>query len=81
MRKYVIIDKEEVSDINFAYVLENSEETLRYNVDGTKTFVKFEGDTPSFLEGKATLTNEEILAILNNPSNGWIQEVEEVEEE
>jgi hypothetical protein len=81
MRKYVIIDKEEVSDINFAYVLENSEETLRYNVDGTKTFVKFEGDTPSFLEGKATLANEEILAILNNPSNGWIQEVEEVEEE
>ena len=76
MRKYVIINKEEVSDINFAYVLENSEETLRYNVDGTKTFVKFEGDTPSFLEGKATLTNEEILAIHNNSSNGWSQEEE-----
>ena len=76
MRKYVIINKEEVSDINFAYVLENSEETLRYNVDGTKAFVKFEGDTPSFLEGKATLTNEEILAILNNSSNGWSQEEE-----
>ena len=76
MRKYVIINKEEVSDINFAYVLENSEETLRYNVDGTKTFVKFEGDTRSFLEGKATLTNEEILAILNNSSNGWSQEEE-----
>lgn len=77
MRKYVIIDKEEVESINFSYVLENSKDSLRYNIDGTKTFVKFEGDTPSFLEGKDTLTNEEILDILNNPSNGWVQEEEE----
>ncbi len=74
MRKYVIIDKEDVDDINFSYVLENGKDSLVYNIDGTKTFVKFIGDTPSFLEGKATLTNEEILTILNNPSNGWVEQ-------
>ena len=74
MRKYVIIDKEEVANINFSYVLESNKDSLRYNIDGTKTFVKFIGDTPSFLEGNATFTNEEILTILNDPSNGWVEQ-------
>jgi hypothetical protein len=74
MRKYVIIDKEDVENIQFSLVLENGKDSLRYNIDGTKTFVKFVGDTPSFLEGKTILTNEEILTIINNPSNGWVKE-------
>jgi hypothetical protein len=35
-----------------------------YNLAGTKTFVKFEGDTPSFLEGKTANTHSEMLEIL-----------------
>jgi len=63
-RNYVIIDASEVSSVDFSQVLETSAETLRYNVAGTKTFVKFEGDTPSFLEGKTSYTHSEMLEIL-----------------
>ena len=64
MKKYVIIEASEVSSIDFNDVLENSIETLVYNLDNTKTFVKFEGDTPSFLEGKTANTHSEMLEIL-----------------
>ena len=63
-RNYVIIDASEVTSVDFDQVLETSAETLRYNVAGTKTFVKFEGDTPSFLEGKTANTHTEMLEIL-----------------
>ena len=63
-RNYVIIDASEVSSVDFNQVLETSADTLRYNIAGTKTFVKFEGDTPSFLAGKTANTHSEILAIL-----------------
>lgn len=65
MRTYVIIDASEVSSVDFNQVLETSADTLRYNVAGTQTFVKFEGDTPSFLEGKTAYTHSEILTILS----------------
>jgi hypothetical protein len=64
MRNYVIIDASEVSSVDFDQVLETSAETLRFSVDGTKTFVKFEGETPSFLEGKTANTHSEMLEIL-----------------
>jgi len=63
-RNYVIIDSSEVSSVNFDQVLETSANTLRYNLAGTKTFVKFEGDTPSFLDGKTQYTHSEILTVL-----------------
>ena len=40
-RKYVIIDKDEVSSVDFSKVLETSADTLRYSLDGSKTFVKY----------------------------------------
>jgi hypothetical protein len=64
MRNYVIIDASEVSSVDFNQVLETSPSTLRYNLAGTQTFVKFEGDTPSFLEGKTALDHSEMLAVL-----------------
>jgi hypothetical protein len=63
-RNYVIIDASEVSSVDFDQVLETSADTLRYNIAGTKTFVKYEGDTPSFLEGKTAYTHSEMLEIL-----------------
>ena len=66
-RQYVIIDASEVSSVDFNKVLETSEDTLRFSIDGSKTFVKFEGDTPSFLVGKPKLTNSEIVEILSGP--------------
>lgn len=65
MRNYVIVDASEVSSVDFNQVLETSADTLRYNVAGTQTFVKYEGDKPSFLEGKTVNTHSEILTILS----------------
>jgi len=64
-RKYVIINSDEVSSVNFDQVDETSESTLRYSLDGSKTFVKFDTDaTPSFLDGKTQYSHSEILTIL-----------------
>lgn len=64
MRTYVIIDASEVANVDFDQVQETSADTLKYSVDGTKTFVKFEGDTPSFLDGETQYDHAEILSIL-----------------
>jgi hypothetical protein len=65
MRNYVIIDASEVSSVDFDQVLETSPSTLRYSLDGSQTFVKYEGDTPSFLGGKTALDRSEMLAVLS----------------
>ena len=65
MKNFVIIDSSEVSNVDFDQVQETSAGTLRYSLDGTKTFVKFEGDTPSFLLGKTQYTQAEMRSILN----------------
>ena len=70
-KKYVILNSTEVSSINFSQVQETSTDTLRWNIDQTKTFVKFEGDTPSFLTGKTQYTNEQMLAILDDVDGEW----------
>ena len=63
-RKYVIIDADEVSSVDFLQVFETSADTLRYSLDDSQTFVKFEGSTPDFLDGKTQYTHSEILTIL-----------------
>tara|TARA_R110002012_G_C11410618_1_gene586956 strand:+ start:362 stop:592 length:231 start_codon:yes stop_codon:yes gene_type:complete len=68
---YVIINKDDVVDVDFSMVVENSENTLRYNLDNTKAIVKFIGETPSFLDGFTQYSHQEILEIINNPANGW----------
>lgn len=67
--KYVIIDAADVADVDFSQVFETSAATLRYNLAGTQTFVKYEGAKPRFLYGKDTYTHSEILAILE--TNAW----------
>ncbi len=67
-RRYVIFDVAELDQIDFDQVLETSAETVRRSVDGTKTFVKYEGAQPSSvaaLESQSSeYSHEEILAIL-----------------
>tara|TARA_S200002703_G_scaffold121106_1_gene106943 strand:- start:1015 stop:1242 length:228 start_codon:yes stop_codon:yes gene_type:complete len=72
MRTYVIINSDEVSSVNFNEVVETSANTIRYSLDGSKTFVKFEGEQPSFLNGKQEYNHSEILAIL--ATNEWTDE-------
>lgn len=40
-RRWIIIPATEVQEINFDETLENSLDTLRYSIDGTKTFIKY----------------------------------------
>ena len=75
MRTYVIIDASEVASVDFDQVQETSADTLRYSVDGSKTFVKFEGDTPSFLIGEPQYDHSEILNILAGPEWTSAEEV------
>ena len=64
-RKYVIINVDEVDSVDFSKVEETSESTLRFSLDGSKTFVKYEGAKPGFRYGKDTYTHSEILAVLS----------------
>ena len=68
MRKYIIFDVSELNKINFNEVLEDSQSTLRYSLDGTKTFIKWEDIEPSFWSNVLTksrmYTLEEISEIL-----------------
>tara|TARA_Y100001938_G_scaffold120653_1_gene167636 strand:+ start:118 stop:411 length:294 start_codon:yes stop_codon:yes gene_type:complete len=76
--KYVIIGTDEVENVDFDQVMEDSVQTLRISEDGNFTFVKFKGETPSFLEGKTQYTKQEIMAILEDPSGVWfVTEAEE----
>ena len=72
MRTFVIIDASEVNSVDFDQVAETSADTLRYSLDGTQTFVKYEGTQPFFLLGKTEYTHEEILTILSGPE--WTSE-------
>jgi len=64
MKTYCIINSSEVVNVDFDQVVETSADTLRYSLDGTKTFVKYEDGQPSFLSGKTEYTHSEILTIL-----------------
>tara|TARA_B100000575_G_C22795527_1_gene470047 strand:- start:407 stop:652 length:246 start_codon:yes stop_codon:yes gene_type:complete len=68
-RKYLIIPVSEVSKVNFSQICETSEATLRKSVDETKTFIKWDGDDPSFISSlsntEGTYNQSEILTILS----------------
>lgn len=68
-RKYVIVPISEINNINFAEVLETSAATCRYSIDGTKTFIKYEGNMPPSVQGivgkSQEYSHDEILAILS----------------
>ncbi len=72
-KKYVILNGSEIDSIEFKHIIETSKLTLRYSLDGTKTIVKFRGETPSFLEGDTIYSHKQIIEIINDPNNGWIE--------
>ena len=78
-RKYVIIPAADINSVDFAQVLETSADTCRYSVDGTKTFVKYNGAMPASvtaIEGKsAEYSHAEILDIL--ATEEWTTPTEE----
>ena len=73
-RNYLIFNVSELPLIDFSQVLETSTDTLRRSVDGTKTFVKWETEEPTFVQSLTTkegpYTHSEILEILSG--SDWI---------
>ena len=67
-RNFIIFPTTEMDKIDFSVVLETSSNTLRFSVDGTKTFVKWDGEVPAFVaeieSAEGPYTYEEILEIL-----------------
>ena len=81
-RNFAIFSITELNQINFDEVLETSADTVRTSVNGTKTFVKWDGETPppsvealETIEGYYTYT--EMLDILSGEE--WSGTLEEVE--
>lgn len=76
-RQFMIFNVSELNTIDFTQVLETSIDTVRKSVDGTKTFVKWDGETiPSSVENLTTkegpYTYDEILTILGGSE--WTSE-------
>ena len=57
-RRWVIFDTSETGSIDFSQVMETSVNTLRLNISGSQTFVKYEGSQPSSVAGLSSKSNE-----------------------
>jgi len=73
---YVILDTTEItakdSVVDFSKILNRSAAMLRYSLDDSKAVVKYDGDQPSFLNGKTTYTHQEILVEMAKST--WTEE-------
>jgi hypothetical protein len=67
-RRWVIFPTTELSKVDFSKVIETNENGLRKSVDNSKTFIKWDGETPSFVSSisstEGPYTHSEILTIL-----------------
>ena len=70
-REFMIFNVSELDKIDFTQVHETSIDTVRRSVDGEKTFVKWDGVTPTSVAALTTsegpYTYDEILSILATP--------------
>ena len=75
-RNYLIIQSSELSKVDFSQVLETSASTVRKSLDETKTFIKWDGDTPSFVSNltstEGPYTHSQITTILD--TDAWVSE-------
>ena len=73
MRTYVIADTSEVGNFDFSQLVDIDESYSRKSLDGSKILARFEGETPSFLEGKTQYNQSEMLTILEGEE--WSSEI------
>jgi hypothetical protein len=78
-RNFMIFSTSETGSIDFTEVLETSSETLRLSVDGSKSFVKWDGETvPTSVDNLTTkegpYTHQQILTILTGSE--WVDDLE-----
>ena len=73
-RKWVIINVSDITDEMISKAIQSSIDTLRKTLDGNKTILKWDGDTPSCFEGMTTHSHSEILEEL--ASSDWSEDEE-----
>ena len=77
-RDFMIFDTSETGSIDFNDVAETSVDTLRLNVSGSRTFVKWNGDIPTSVSSLTTkegpYTHQQILTILTGSE--WVDDLE-----
>ena len=69
--KYAILNTSDIGTVDFTKVKQADANSVRKSLDGSKFIVKFEGNTPDFLEGVTLYTNQEMIEIFWNIDNGW----------
>jgi hypothetical protein len=73
-RKYVTFNVSEIGDIDFTQVEQTSSDTTRKSIDGTLSFVKYDGNEPSSITSLTTksqvYTYEEMMSILS--TSAWV---------
>ena len=69
--KYAILNTSDINTVDFSKVKQTDVNSVRKTLDGNKFVVKFEGDTPDFLDGVTLYTNQEMIEIFWNIDNGW----------
>jgi hypothetical protein len=76
-RYFAIFSVNEIDKIDFSQLTQLSTESLRKNLNKTKTFVEWYGNEPEFISTLTTLDGiynyQEILKILNNEE--WLNYV------
>ena len=77
-RDFMIFNTSETGSIDFNDVAETSIDTLRLNVSGSRTFVKWDGDIPTSVSSLTTkegpYTHQQILTILTGSE--WADDLE-----
>jgi hypothetical protein len=80
-RNFAIFSLTEIEKIDFSQVLETSADTIRKNVAETKSFIKWDGEQPEFVNTLETLegpyTYSEMLEILSGEE--WVSVLEDME--
>ena len=72
MKKYVITNTSNLSNVDYALVEQNSLETTRKSLDSSLALISFYGDTPSFLEDITQYNKDKIKDIVT--SSDWQEE-------
>ena len=72
MKKYVITNTSNLSNVDYALVEQDSLETTRKSLDSSLALISFYGNTPSFLDGITQYDKDEIKDIVT--SSDWQEE-------
>jgi hypothetical protein len=78
-RQYLIIPTTELFKVDFLQIEETSIDTVRKSVDNTKTFIKWNGEEPTFiseiLNSEGPYNHDEILDILSTEEWNFMETI------